>query len=73
MKWTHRPLIALLSLLFLMPGCARMALHAAGDMIPNLTDAFFEECDVDLAREALPAELKLMEGLLKNAPGINNS
>jgi len=68
MKWKHRPLIALLSLLFLMPGCARITLHAAGDMIPNLTGAFFEECDVDLAREALPAELKLMEGLLKSAP-----
>jgi hypothetical protein len=45
-----------------------MALYATGDLVPNLTGAFFEECDVDLAREALPGQLKLLEGLLKNAP-----
>ena len=29
---------------------------------------FFEECDVALARQSLPASLKIMEGLLKNDP-----
>ncbi|MFO7984303.1 MAG: TRAP transporter TatT component family protein [Desulfatiglandaceae bacterium] len=61
-------LIFLLLMAVLFPGCARMALYAAPDLVPNLTGAFFEECDPALAREALPAELKLMEGLLKNAP-----
>jgi len=57
-----------LSLLWLAAGCTRMALYATGDLVPNLTGAFFEECDVDLAGEALPGQLKLLEGLLKNAP-----
>ena len=55
-------------LLLLLSGCTRLALHATSSLIPNLTQAFFEECDLDLARQSLPAELKLMEGLLKNAP-----
>ena len=40
----------------------------ASSMIPGFTGAFFEECDLKLAEESLPAELKLMEGLLKNDP-----
>jgi tetratricopeptide (TPR) repeat protein len=35
-------------------------------MIPNMAQAFFEECDPDLAKQSMPAQLKLMEGLLKN-------
>lgn len=46
----------------------RLALHATSPLIPNLTMAFFEECDLELAEQSLPAELKLMEGLLKSAP-----
>ncbi len=49
-------------------GCTRLAVNATSSLMPNLTRAFFEECDLDLARQSLPAELKLMEGLLKNAP-----
>lgn len=45
-----------------------MALHVTSPLIPNLTSAFFEECDLELAEQSLPAELKLMEGLLKSAP-----
>ena len=63
----HR-LILLLFVALLLPGCARMALYAAPELVPNMTGAFFEECDATLAQEALPAELKLLEGLLKNAP-----
>jgi tetratricopeptide (TPR) repeat protein len=46
----------------------KLALNATSSLIPNLTRAFFEECDLKLAEQSLPAELKLMEGLLKNAP-----
>jgi len=56
-----------LTLLFL-SGCTRLALHAASSLVPDLTGVFFEECDVELARQSLPAQLKLMEGLLKKAP-----
>ncbi|MBW2616391.1 MAG: hypothetical protein JRD02_09475 [Deltaproteobacteria bacterium] len=45
-----------------------MALRASPSLIPNFTQAFFEECDPDLAEQSLPSNLKLMEGLLKNDP-----
>ena len=50
-------------------GCTRLVMPIASSMIPGFTSAFFEECDLKLAEESLPAELKLMEGLLKNDPG----
>ena len=46
-------------------GCVRLALHLSGSMIPNMAQALFEECDPDLAKQSMPAQLKLMEGLLK--------
>ncbi len=45
-----------------------MALRVSPSLIPNFTTAFFEECDPGLAEQALPSNLKLMEGLLKNDP-----
>jgi len=54
---------------FLAGGCTRMVMPIASSMIPGFTNAFFEECDLKLAEESLPAELKMMEGLLKNDPG----
>jgi hypothetical protein len=64
---------ALILYLFILPmvciaGCARLAVNATSSIIPSMTSAFFEECDLELARESLPAQLKLMEGLLKNSP-----
>jgi len=60
--------------LFVLPmvcfaGCTSLAVNAASSLLPNLTSVFFEECDLELARQSLPAQLKLTEGLLKNAPG----
>jgi len=49
-------------------GCVKMALKFAPSFIPNLSQTFFEECDPDLAKQSMPAGLKLMEGLLKNDP-----
>ena len=45
-----------------------MALRVSPSLIPNFTNAFFEECDPDLAEQSLPSNLKLLEGLLKNDP-----
>jgi len=45
-----------------------MALRISPSLIPNFTQAFFEECDPDLAEQSLPSNLKLMEGLIKNDP-----
>ncbi|HKI49494.1 MAG TPA: TRAP transporter TatT component family protein [Desulfobacteria bacterium] len=55
--------------LLLAGGCARLAMPVASSMIPGFTNAFFEECDLELAEASLPAQLKLMEGLLNNDPG----
>lgn len=68
MKKTSRSLFAIVLLMLLTTGCMKLALNATSSLIPNLTRAFFEECDLKLAEQSLPAELKLMEGLLKNAP-----
>ena len=68
MKKTSCSLFAIVLLMLLTTGCMKLALNATSSLIPNLTRAFFEECDLKLAEQSLPAELKLMEGLLKNAP-----
>lgn len=53
---------------FLLSSCMRVALRASPSLLPNLTTSIFEECDVELAKNAIPANLKLLEGLLKNDP-----
>ncbi len=66
----HLPLLRLLPVLLLLSalGCTRMVMPIASSMVPGFTSAFFEECDLKLAEISLPAELKLLEGLLKNDP-----
>jgi tetratricopeptide (TPR) repeat protein len=49
-------------------GCMRLALQLSPSFIPHMTETLFEECDPELARQSLPADLKLMEGLLKDDP-----
>jgi tetratricopeptide (TPR) repeat protein len=50
-------------------GCTRLFVRAAApSLIPNFTASIFEECDPELAKNAIPSSLKLMEGLLKNDP-----
>jgi len=68
MKKMSDGLTILAFLLLGLTGCTRLAVNATSTLVPDLTQAFFEECDLQLARQALPGELKLMEGLLKNAP-----
>jgi tetratricopeptide (TPR) repeat protein len=53
---------------FLLTGCMRVALSMSPSLFPNFTTSIFEECDVELAKNAIPANLKLLEGLLKNDP-----
>ncbi len=61
--------LSLFVVLFLLtPGCVSLGLEFSPSLISHLTQAFFEECDPQLAERSLPAELKLMEGLLKSAP-----
>lgn len=64
-----RNLIILSLSAFLLNGCMGIALNLSPSLFPNLTTSIFEECDPDLAKSAIPANLKLLEGLLKNDPG----
>ena len=68
MKRIYAALLFLLLPILFTGGCTRMVMPMASAMIPGFTSAFFEECDLKLAEESLPAELKMMEGLLKNDP-----
>lgn len=49
-------------------GCTRLALQLSPSLIDNFAASLFEECDVPLAQNAIPANLMLLEGLLKNDP-----
>ncbi len=63
-----RPAIWLCLSVLLLTSCMRVALRVSPSLFPNLTTSIFEECDIELARNAIPANLKLLEGLLKNDP-----
>jgi hypothetical protein len=52
----------------LLSNCMRIALRVSPSLFPNFTTSIFEECDIELARNAIPGNLKLLEGLLKNDP-----
>ena len=53
----------------LLSGCTQLILRtAAPSLIPGITASFFEECDPEFARNAIPSNLKLLEGLLKRDP-----
>jgi hypothetical protein len=64
-KWK---LILILLLGLFSSACVKFALHFSPSLISNFTKTLFEECDPELAKHSLPADLKLMEGLLKNDP-----
>jgi tetratricopeptide (TPR) repeat protein len=48
--------------------CTKTALRLSSPVFSNLSSAIFEECDPELAKSAIPANLKILEGLLKNDP-----
>ena len=61
-------LLILLLPILLLSGCIQLALRMSPSLFPNVAISIFEECDPELAEHAIPANLKLMEGLLKNDP-----
>ena len=63
-----RTSLSILVLALSFTGCVRLALQFSPSLIPHMTETLFEECDPELARQSLPADLKLMEGLLKDDP-----
>ena len=67
-KKIYRILTVILLFLPIITGCVKLVTGFSPTLIPNLTKTFFEECDTELARLSLPADLKLLEGLLRNDP-----
>ncbi len=59
---------AILFLALFLAGCTRLAVRGFSELIPNLTQAVFSECDPELARDSMPGNLKVMEGLLEADP-----
>jgi tetratricopeptide (TPR) repeat protein len=65
----HARLILLtLLFLFFLTACMPFALKLSPSLFENLAASFFEECDPHIAEIAIPSNLKLLEGLLKNDP-----
>ena len=60
--------LAVVSLALASGGCAKLALRASPEIIDHLTQSLFEECDPVMAQKAMPAELKILEGLSKCDP-----
>ncbi len=50
-------------------GCSikRMTINATGSFMEDVVTAFFEEEDIDFAKQAIPANLKLLDGLIKGS------
>ena len=46
----------------------KIMLRSSPSLYQNFSEAIFEECDPELAKESIPANLKIMEGLLKSDP-----
>lgn len=67
-KWIYLFPILCFLLTFL-SGCVKLALQFSPTLVPNMAESLFEECDPVLAGDSLPADLKLLEGLLKSDPG----
>jgi len=68
MKKSSMVLSLLCLWILLFGGCMQFALRLSPSLFPNFAAAIFEECDPELARSAIPANLKLLEGFLKSDP-----
>lgn len=55
-------------LLIFLCGCTKLALRLSPSLFTDFKNAIFEECDPEMAGSAIPAHIKLLEGLLKTDP-----
>ena len=60
--------IAVPLLVFSPAGCTKLVLRSSPELISHLTESLFKECDTGMAQSAMPAELKILEGLSKSDP-----
>lgn len=50
-------------------GCMKIAIRMSSPaLFTNITQSLFEECDTKIAQSSIPANLKILEGLLKSDP-----
>lgn len=59
--------IVLLLMIFYL-GCTSVALQVASPLFSKFSASMFEECDSQLAKTAIPAQLKMLEGFHKSDP-----
>lgn len=59
----------LIFLVFILTSCSikRMTINATGTFMEDIVDAFFCEEDIIFAEQAIPANLKLLDGLIKGS------
>lgn len=53
---------------FFFTGCMKYALRSSSGLFNNISISIFKECDPEFAKKSLPANLKLLEGLLESDP-----
>ncbi|MEJ2059750.1 MAG: TRAP transporter TatT component family protein [Gammaproteobacteria bacterium] len=63
-----RPLLILLTSLWLLSGCASLTSTATSRLAGNLSDAILDQDDPATVREALPSYLVMVDGLIANDP-----
>jgi tetratricopeptide (TPR) repeat protein len=64
------PYFPLLIIIFLITasGCMKIAVRMSPVLLNNISSSIFEEYDYEIAKQAIPANLKILEGLLKSDP-----
>jgi hypothetical protein len=65
-KWI---LVAVIAAIFIAPGCSlkKTVVNSTALFMDDVMDGFFEEGDLQFAAEAIPANLKLLEGLIRGS------
>lgn len=68
-------LIGFVLLIIIITTCSikRITIDSTALFMDDISDSFFEEGDIDFAEQAIPANLKLLEGLIKGSSYENDS
>ncbi|MCX8093844.1 MAG: TRAP transporter TatT component family protein [Candidatus Goldbacteria bacterium] len=67
-------LINFIMIIILVTSCSikRITIDSTGLFMDDISDSFFEEGDIDFAEQAIPANLKLLDGLIKGSSYEND-
>ena len=69
MNKTIKIILGIIFMFFIFSTCSikRITIDSTGLFMDDISDSFFEEGDIDFAEQAIPANLKLLEGLIKGS------